>query len=72
MVHREKGYFLMTCGVRKSDKKKTYFFYPYPVCVKDVYESTTQAIGHKQTLNKTNHKLVKHSYFKPLLITMRS
>ena len=56
---REKDYFLMPYGVRRNDKQKTCFFYPYLVCVKDVYGSTTQVIGHKQTLNKTNHKLAK-------------
>ena len=59
MVHHEKDCFLMTYGVRRNDKQKTCFFYPYLVCVKDVYGSTTQAIEHKQTPNKTNHKLAK-------------
>ena len=52
----------MFCGARESDKKKTYSSYSFLVRVKDIYESATQAAGHKETLCKTNHKLAKHPY----------
>ena len=59
MGYRKTNCFLMSYGVRRNDKQKTCSFYPYLVCVKDVYESTTQVAERKQTLNKTNHKLAK-------------
>jgi hypothetical protein len=52
----------MSDGVRKNEKKKTYSSYLYLVRVKDVCELATQAAVHKQTLNKTNHKLAEHPF----------
>mgnify|MGYP003318505424 CR=1 FL=1 len=62
MVHRRKVYFLMSYGVRRNDKQRTYSFYLFLVCVKDVYVSPTQAVEHKLNPNKKNHKLTKLPY----------
>ena len=65
MAHRRKDYSPMTYGVRRNDKQRTYSFYLFPVCVKDVYVSPTQAVEHKPNPHKKNHKLhstAKHYY----------